>query len=120
MTQGMKGVTKALVSMNKQINLPGLSKLMAEFMKENERSEVMQEAIGDTLDDAMADESSAAEEDAIVNQVLDELGVGMGQTAPEVPTSTLSSAQPAVTAAGIFYCVGVFFPFLVSIWFKLL
>ena len=57
----MKGVTKALTSMNKQISLPGLQKIMTEFMKENERADLTQEAIGDTLDDAMADETSEAE-----------------------------------------------------------
>eukprot|EP01036_Dinobryon_divergens_P059770 gene59770-79726_t len=47
MAQSMKGITKVLVTMNKQISLPAIQKMMAEFMKENERSEVTQEMIGD-------------------------------------------------------------------------
>ena len=35
----MKGVTQALTKLNKKINLPGLQKIMAEFMRENERAE---------------------------------------------------------------------------------
>lgn len=85
MADAMKGVTKALVAMNKKINLPGLQKLMGEFMAENERAEITQEAIGDTLDDAFETEGAAGEEDRIVNQVLDELGVGMNQSVPEAP-----------------------------------
>lgn len=95
MATAMKGVTKALVQMNKQISLPGLNKIMTDFMRENEKNEVMQEVIGDTLDDAMEEEGSAAEEDAIVNQVLDELGIGAGQLAPDAPTLQVNSSQQA-------------------------
>jgi charged multivesicular body protein 2A len=79
MATAMKGVTKALVQMNKKVNLPGLQKIMAEFMKENEKADMTAEMIGDTLDDAMEEEGSAEEEEKIVGQVLDELGVSMGQ-----------------------------------------
>jgi charged multivesicular body protein 2A len=82
MSQAMKGVTKALVKMNKQVNLPGLQKIMAEFMKENERSEMTQEMIGDTIDDALEEDGSAEEEEAVVSQVLDELGVGAMDNVP--------------------------------------
>ena len=47
-----KGVTKALTQMNKQMNAPALQKIMTDFTRENEISEITQEAIGDTLDDA--------------------------------------------------------------------
>lgn len=43
----------------------------------------IQETIGDTLDDAMAEEGSEAEEEKIVSQVLDELGVGLGESLPD-------------------------------------
>lgn len=97
----MKGVTKAMVSMNKKINLPGMQKIMAEFMKENERSEMTQEMIGDTLDDAMEEEGSEAEENAIVGQVLDELGINMSEAAPEAPVGQMKqAAAPAEEKAG--------------------
>lgn len=51
-------------------------------MKENERAEITEEVIGDTIDDAMADENSEAQEDAIVNQVLDELGISVSESVP--------------------------------------
>lgn len=56
-------------------------------------SEIMQETIGDTLDDAMEEEGSAEAEDAIVNQVLDELGIGLGDTMEEAPMK--QAAAPA-------------------------
>jgi charged multivesicular body protein 2A len=70
MADAMKGVTKALTKMNKQTKLPELQKIMADFARENEKSEIVQEAIADTLDDAMDEEGAREEEDLIVNQVL--------------------------------------------------
>ena len=66
MMTAMKGVTKALGAMNKQMSLPGLQKVVTEFTRENEKADMVQESIGDALDDAMADESSASE----VNDLL--------------------------------------------------
>lgn len=92
MANAMKGVTKALTAMNKKMDLPGLNKIMAEFMRENERAELTQEMIGDTLDDAMEEEGSAEEEDKIVGQILDELGVTMDAT-PEAPTGNTVTTE---------------------------
>lgn len=66
----MKGVTKALISMNKGMDLGGLQKVMTDFMRENEKSEITQEALAEALDDAMEEEGSSEQEDSIVNQVL--------------------------------------------------
>ena len=93
MAQAQKGVTKALTQMNKKINLPGLQKIMVDFMRENEKAEIVQETIGDTLDDAMEEDGSVEEEDRIVNQVLDELGVGIGDTVPDAPVAKAVGAS---------------------------
>ncbi len=100
MAQAMKGVTKALVKMNQKINLPGLQKIMAEFMKENERSEMTQEMIGDTIDDALEEEGTAEEEEAVVSQVLDELGVGAVDATPAAPLGGLEKAAPEQKVPG--------------------
>eukprot|EP01036_Dinobryon_divergens_P023256 gene23256-31582_t len=69
--------------------------IMADFMKENERAEITEEVIGDTIDDAMADENSEAQEDAIVNQVLDELGISVSESVPVAPMGPTSTpAEP--------------------------
>ncbi len=95
MATAMKGVTKALVGMNKKINLPGMQKIMAEFMRENEKADMTQEMIGDTLDDAMEEEGTEAEENAIVGQVLDELGINMSEAAPMAPVGNMKVAAGA-------------------------
>jgi charged multivesicular body protein 2A len=87
MADAMKGVTKTLIKMNKLIDLPSLNKIMAEFMKENERNELMQEVVGDTIDDAMEEEGGVEEEDLIFRQILDEIGAKAADAAPEAPRS---------------------------------
>ena len=107
MADAMKGVTVALGKMNKKLNLPALQKIMAEFMKENERAEITQEVMGDAIDDAMEEEGTAEEEGAIVNQVLDELGINAMEATPSAPIGGLKTearaaevAAPAMVGAG--------------------
>eukprot|EP00600_Ochromonadales_sp_CCMP1393_P004009 CAMPEP_0174994726 /NCGR_PEP_ID=MMETSP0004_2-20121128/23792_1 /TAXON_ID=420556 /ORGANISM="Ochromonas sp., Strain CCMP1393" /LENGTH=252 /DNA_ID=CAMNT_0016248987 /DNA_START=183 /DNA_END=942 /DNA_ORIENTATION=- len=93
MAQAMKGVTKALTAMNKKGQVPGLQKIMTEFMRENEKSEITSEMIGDTLDDAMEEEGSAEEEEMIVGQVLDELGINMSEATPAAPEGAIAAKE---------------------------
>ena len=83
MAEAMSSTAKAMHKMNKAVDVPALTKMMAEFEKENAKTEIMQEIMGDTLDDAMADENTEDEEEAIVNQVLDEIGITFGEELPE-------------------------------------
>lgn len=55
-----------------------------EFARENERSELTGELIGDTLDDALADDGDAEAEDQIVSQVsrVKRVGLYLGVCAP--------------------------------------
>lgn len=62
-------------------------------MKENEKADITAEMIGDTLDDAMEEEGSAEEEDLIVGQVLDELGVNMSQETPSAPIGNVGKQE---------------------------
>merc|ERR1719174_833151 len=67
MANAMKGVTKAMGSMNKQMKLPEIQKIMMEFEKQSEIMDMKGEMMEDAIDDVMGDEES----DAIVTQVLD-------------------------------------------------
>jgi charged multivesicular body protein 2A len=91
MGEAMSSTAKAMHKMNKAVDVKALTKMMAEFEKENAKTEIMQEIMGDTLDDALADENTEEEEDAVVNQVLDEIGVSFGAELPEA-----SLGAPAV------------------------
>ena len=65
----MKGVTKAMMNMNKQMKLPEIQKIMQEFEKQSEIMDMKEEMMSDVIDDALGDEDDEEEGDAIVSQV---------------------------------------------------
>jgi charged multivesicular body protein 2A len=89
MAQAMKGVTKAMMTMNKQMKLPEIQKIMMEFEKQTEIMDMKEEMMSDVIDDAMGDEDDEEESDAIVTQVLDELGLQLTDNLAAVPGAPL-------------------------------
>ena len=83
MAEAMKATAMAMHKMNKAVDVPAINKMMADFERENAKTEIMQEIMGDTIDDALGDDNNEEEEDAIVNQVLDEIGITFGEELPE-------------------------------------
>ena len=79
MAEAMKGVAKAMRSMNKQVNLPGIQKIMMEFEQQSEIMDMKEEMMSDAIDDAMDDEADEEETEQIVNQVLEEIGINLSQ-----------------------------------------
>ncbi|XP_004287608.1 PREDICTED: vacuolar protein sorting-associated protein 2 homolog 1-like isoform 3 [Fragaria vesca subsp. vesca] len=79
MGEAMKGVTKAMGQMNRQMNLPSLQKIMQEFERQNEKMELTTEVMGDAIDDALEGDEEEEETDDLVNQVLDEIGITVNQ-----------------------------------------
>lgn len=76
--QAMKGATRALGSMNKQMNLPQLQRIAMEFERENDIMDQRSEIMDDVFDDAM-DVGVEEEGDEVVEQVLEEIGVDFNQ-----------------------------------------
>merc|ERR1712137_1225984 len=83
MAEAMKGVTKAMGRMNKNMKLPQIQKIMQEFEKQSEMMNMKEEMMNDVMDDAMGDEDDESE--AVVNKVLDELGLEMGGEMSSIP-----------------------------------
>lgn len=106
MAQAMKGVTKAMTTMNKQLKLPQIQKIMMEFEKQSEIMDMKEEMMNDAIDDAMGDEDDEEESEAIVSQVLDELGLQMADQLQDLPATGNKAAkgvgakQPQAAAAG--------------------
>ncbi|XP_052266031.1 charged multivesicular body protein 2a-like [Dreissena polymorpha] len=106
MAQAMKGVTKAMQTMNRQLKLPEIQKIMMEFEKQSEIMDMKEEMMNDAIDDAMGDEDDEEESDAIVGQVLDELGLQLTDELSGLPSTAGTvikagpSKQPAAEAAG--------------------
>lgn len=78
--QSMKGATKLLGGMNRQMNLPGLQRIAMEFERENEIMDERQEMMDDAIDEATGMEGEEEEGEDIVKEVLDEIGVDLGQS----------------------------------------
>merc|ERR1719384_1843214 len=93
MAEAMKSTTTAMMKMNKAVDAPAINKMMADFEKENMKSEMMQEIMGEMLDDAMEQDGDVEESDKIVSQVLDEIGISFGEEIPDAPAVKLSQGQ---------------------------
>lgn len=108
MAEAMSSTAKAMAKMNKAVDVKSISKMLQQFEKENAKSEMMQEVMGDAIDDAMYEEGNADEEDQIVQQVLDEIGINFDGDIPTVPSKVgyannaagVSNAATPVAAGG--------------------
>ena len=107
MAMAMRGVTRALQSMNRQMNLPQISRIMQEFEKQSDMMDMKEDMMNEVIDDAIGDEEEEEETDAIVKQVLDELGVQLNQQLSDLPApgealaSGGSSKTPVAAAAAL-------------------
>ncbi|XP_074560684.1 vacuolar protein sorting-associated protein 2 homolog 1-like [Curcuma longa] len=93
MGEAMKGVTKAMGQMNKQMNLPALQRIMQEFEMQNEKMEMVSEFMGDTIDDALEGDEEEEETEELVNQVLDEIGIDINSELVKAPSTAVTSAE---------------------------
>jgi len=87
MAQAMKGVTRAMKSMNQQLNLPQIQMIMNEFEKQTDIMDMKEEMMGETIDDAMGTADDETETEQVVQQVLDELGIQMADTILNLPAA---------------------------------
>ncbi|XP_040182054.1 charged multivesicular body protein 2a-like [Rana temporaria] len=87
MAQAMKGVTKAMATMNRQMKLPQIQKIIMEFEKQAEIMDMKEEMMNDAIDGAMGDEDDEEVSDAEVSQVLDELGLNLIDKLSNLPST---------------------------------
>jgi len=99
MTESMKKVTRAMTMMNKTMNMPQLQATMREFQKQAEILGMKEELFGEAIDSTMNDEEDEEQTEQVVNQVLDEIGITMGQSLVDVPGKKLEEKKVAVDPA---------------------
>jgi len=87
MAEAMKGVTKAMMMMNRQMNLPAMQKIMMEFEQQTEKMDMKEEMMNDTLDDVMEGDEDEEKSDEILNQVLDEIGINLSESLASAPST---------------------------------
>ena len=81
-------VVQAMVSLNKQINLPELQATMAEFQKQSEVMGMKQEMMEDAMDELMDDDETEEEQERIVQSVLDEIGIQLNEQLVSAPSAS--------------------------------
>ncbi len=91
MAEAMKNTAIAMRKMNKAVDVPAINKMMTEFEKENMKSEMMQEIMGEAIDGAL--DNDEEEEDRVVAQVLDEIGIAMSEGIPNAPELGLGAGS---------------------------
>lgn len=93
MADAMKGATRAMMSMNQQMNMPQLQQIMREFERQSDQLEQKQEMMEDAMDGALDEGDEDEEADELVSQVFDEIGIDLGEQFSAAPSATAASAQ---------------------------
>jgi len=106
MAESMGTATKAMGTMNKQVDPQKLSKTLQEFERESAKMDMAEDMMGDTLDDLLGGSDDEEEQDAIVSQVLDEIGIeitgklsslpGTGSSLPQASKSKMSDEDKEI------------------------
>lgn len=74
--------SQAMSLMSRQTNLPQIQRILQQFEQESSMMDMKEEMMGDAIDDAMEGEEGETEEeegDRILEEVLAEIGVSVGQ-----------------------------------------
>jgi charged multivesicular body protein 2A len=73
--QAMLNMTRAMVRMNRGINVKSMQDIIRNFEKHTDMMNDKQNMIDETLDQSMADFDNEQEESDIVRQVMEEIGL---------------------------------------------
>lgn len=75
MAAAMGSTASAMAATNKQLKVEDIQRTMAGFEKESTKMELAGELMDDTLESVLGGSDDDAEEDAVISQVLDEIGI---------------------------------------------
>lgn len=81
----MGSATKTMVNMNQIMKPEDIAKNMRDFEQASAKLDMSEEVMNDALDDILNESGDEEESDAIVNQVLDEIGIEIGAKVAGAP-----------------------------------
>ncbi|XP_065057082.1 charged multivesicular body protein 2b-like [Rhopilema esculentum] len=90
MAGSMQTATKAMGAMNKHISPEELARTLQEFEKESAKMDMSEEMINDTLESVFDESGDEEEQDAVVSQVLDEIGIEISGKLAGAPMASKS------------------------------
>jgi len=91
----MKGATKAMSSMNKQMEPAKQAKIMQEFQRQSAQMDMTTEMMSDSIDDALDDDEAEEETEELTAQVLDEIGVDVAAQMTSAPKGKVAGKNKA-------------------------
>ncbi|KAF2294934.1 hypothetical protein GH714_027135 [Hevea brasiliensis] len=99
---GLKGGTKAMASMNKQMAPAKQAQVIREFQRQSAQMDMTTEMMSEAIDDALDDDEAEEETDELTNQVLDEIGVDVASQLSTVPKGKIAGKnEEDVRSSGI-------------------
>ena len=97
----MKNAGKAMETVGKAAEIEKLPQTLAQFMKENEKMDLMEEMMGDAADAAFDTDGVDEDADEVMNQVLDEIGIDLSAELAKANAprkQRVAASAPAATA----------------------
>jgi len=99
MAGSMQVASRAMGEMNKQISPEDLARTLQNFEKESAKMDMSEEMINDTLESVFDESGDEEEQDAIVSQVLDEIGIEISGKLANAPSTSKSLPQASKATA---------------------
>lgn len=90
---GMKGATKAMVAMNKQMAPTKQAKVIKEFQKQSAQMDMTLEMMSESIDETLDKDEAEEETEELTNQVLDEIGVDIASQLSSAPKGRIASKK---------------------------
>ncbi|KAK9756882.1 hypothetical protein RND81_01G127100 [Saponaria officinalis] len=99
---GLKGATKAMSAMNKQMAPAKQMKILQDFQRQSAQMDMTTEMMSDAIDDALDNDEAEEETDELTNQVLDEIGVDVASQLSAAPKGKIAGKKTEeVSTSGI-------------------
>ncbi|KAL1567518.1 hypothetical protein AAHA92_02989 [Salvia divinorum] len=90
---GMKGATKAMSAMNKQMQPVKQTKMIREFQQQAAQLDMTIEMMSDAIDETLDKDEAEEETEELTNQVLDEIGVDIVSQLSSAPKGRIASKK---------------------------
>ncbi|KAK1305047.1 hypothetical protein QJS10_CPB11g01397 [Acorus calamus] len=93
---GMKGASKAMAAMNKEMAPAKQIKVMKEFQKQSAQMDMTIEMMSECIDETLDKDEAEEETEELTNQVLDEIGVDIASQLSSAPKGRIATATKKV------------------------
>ncbi|KAH0458006.1 hypothetical protein IEQ34_013321 [Dendrobium chrysotoxum] len=87
---GMKGASKAMAAMNKEMEPAKQAKIMQEFQKQSTQMDMTLEMMSEAIDETLDKDEAEEETEELTNQVLDEIGVDIASQLSAAPKGRIA------------------------------